>query len=63
MNPEQRLKEATDNVADCQKALDELLEIQKVAVDNQKSLIKVARATARAWQEICDKAKELDKKK
>lgn len=62
MNPETSLSEAIKTVLDAEKVLAEMLEAQARAVTNQKQLIKVAKATAKAWQEIVDKAKELDRK-
>lgn len=63
MNPEQSLKEAVTNVLEAETTLAEMHQAHQKAVTNQKQLIKVAKATAKAWLEIVDKAKELDSKK
>lgn len=54
-----KLKEAQANVADCEKTLAQMEEGHKTAVQNQKAVISVAKATLRQWQKLVDKANEI----
>ncbi len=62
-NPLDNLKEANKNVADAEATLEEMKEAHALAIQNQKNTIKVFKSTAKAWQDICDRANELTAKK
>lgn len=56
MDLRQKLEEAKANLAECEAALVEL----EAQIKSQKAIIYVARKTCRAYQDLIDKANELD---
>lgn len=60
MDLRQKLEEAKANLAECEAALVELEAQHKEQIKSQKAIIYVARKTCRAYQDLIDKANELD---